>query len=584
MQLTYIFEVLSKLNSALSTARKLSPAPHAHRLAPEVHADRDEGISDEDDPAELRVLLELNEHEASILRLKVEDLERENAESKKYVRELQAKLRQDGNGSKGSLLGSFGSSSSAAEKKLKALNEELLQVRKQLQEKEQSAETMRAQVAKLTILETENERLVKENKRLTLRKGAGSMERNGEADLPKLKDALSLAQKERDELVARVKRMTLEAEGKLPSRTPKRVNDLTPKSHLKRWVEELEDEITELRVQLGSAGASQLKALQASKESLEEELQKCKQRLTLAEGDVSRLKLLNGSSKAKELEQKLKGSDEEAKKLNSKLKELEDKLKKQETQLKQSEANKSSLETQNKREKEKLTGLEKDYEKQNKEREKLETKITQLDNELASAKKSAEKTKSSLEKDIKELKTKASKSDSKQMQELRKQLEESQKRYEELNTHWEKLSEETILMRAQLTTEKQTLQSELSASKQKLSDMDTIRIERTEMAKKLSESQRKIVELKARTMKMNSNAGGEHERQMLKNKLAEKEHEYERLRRENEMNIDLVFQLRKDNDDLNSKLSDFNRIEQAQSSLNGHGARREAEIKELKSQ
>lgn len=518
------------------------------------------------------------------MRLKVEDLERENAESKKYVRELQAKLRQESNGSKGSLLGSFGSSSSAAEKKLKALNEELLQVRKQLQEKEQSAETMRAQVAKLTILETENERLVKENKRLTLRKG-GSMERNGEAELPKLKDALSQAQKERDELTARVKRMTLEAEAKLPSRTPKRVNDLTPKSHLKRWVEELEDEITELRVQLGSSGVSQLKALQASKESLEEELQKCKQRLTLAEGDVSRLKLLNGSSsKSKELEQKLKSSDEEAKKLNSKVKELEDKLKKQETLLKQSEANKSSLETLNKREKEKLTGLEKDYEKQNKEREKLETKITQLDNELASAKKSAEKTKSSLEKDIKDLKTKASKSDSKQMQELRKQLEESQKRYEELNTHWEKLSEETILMRAQLTTEKQTLQAELNATKQKLSDMDTIRIERTEMAKKLSESQRKIVELEAKAMKLSNNAGGDHERQMLKNKLAEKEHEYERLRRENEMNIDLVFQLRKDNDDLNSKLSDFNRIEQAQSSLNGHGARREAEIKELKSQ
>lgn len=562
----------------------MSPAPHAHRLAPEVHADRDEGISDEDDPAELRVLLELNEHEASILRLKVEDLERENAESKKYVRELQAKLRQDSNGSKSSLLGSFGSSSSAAEKKLKALNEELLQVRKQLQEKEQSAETMRAQVAKLTILETENERLVKENKRVTLRKG-GSMERNGDAELPKLKDALALAQKERDELTARVKRMTLEADGKLPSRTPKRVNDLTPKSHLKKWVEELEDEITELRVQLGSSGTSQMKALQASKDSLEEELQKCKQRLTLAEGDVTRLKLLNGSSsKAKELELKLKSSDEEAKKLNSKMKELEDKLKKQETLLKQSESSKSSLETQNKREKEKLSGLEKDYEKQNKEREKLETKIAQLDNELASAKKSAEKTKSTLEKDIKELKSKASKSDSKQMQELRKQLDESQKRYEELNTHWEKLSEETILMRAQLTTEKQTLQSELSATKQKLSDMDTIRIERTEMAKKLSESQRKIVDLEARAIKMSNSTGADHERQMLKNKLAEKEHEYERLRRENEMNIDLVFQLRKDNDDLNSKLSDFNRIEQAQSSLNGHGARREAEIKELKSQ
>ncbi|XP_030241267.1 myosin-6 isoform X3 [Drosophila navojoa] len=573
-----------------SRTRKLSPAPHLHRLAPEVHADRDEGISDEDDPIELRILLEVNEQEASILRLKVEDLEKENAESKKYVRELQAKLRQENtNGSKSSLL-SFGSSSSAAEKKLKALNDELVQLRKTLQEKEQSVETMRAQLAKLTTLETENEKLSKENKRLQLQslRRASSVEKNADAELPKLKETLAQVQKERDELTARVKRMQVEAEGKLPPRTPKRVNDLTPKSHLKKWVEELEDEISEMRVQLGSSGASQLKTLQLSKESLEEELQKCKQKLALAEGDLQRLKQLNGtSSKTKELEQKLKASEEESKKLNTKLKELEDKLKKQESQLKQTEASKSTLEAQNKREKEKLSNLEKDLEKQLKDREKLEAKISQLDGELLSAKKAAEKTKASLEKDIKDLKTKSSKSDSKQVQELKKQLEEvqaqlssEQKRYEELNTHWEKLSEETILMRAQLTTEKQSLQSELTAARYKLADMDTIRIERTDMARKLNEAQKKIQELEVKTLKTSNS--GDHERSMLKNKLAEKEHEYERLRRENEMNIDLVFQLRKDNDDLTSKLNDFNRIEQAQSSLNGHGARREAEIKELK--
>ncbi|XP_034099483.1 myosin-1 isoform X3 [Drosophila albomicans] len=576
-----------------SRTRRLSPAPHAHRLAPEVHADRDEGISDEDDPAELRILLELNEQEASILRLKVEDLEKENAESKKYVRELQSKLRQD-NGSKGSLLSLGGSSSSAAEKKLKSLNEELVVLRKNLQEKEQSAETMRAQLSKLTSLETENEKLTKENKRLqmqTLRKSS-SVEKNVEAELPKLKDALALAQRERDELTARVKRMQLEADGKLPTRTPKRVNDLTPKSHLKKWVEELEDEISEMRVLVGSCGANQLKTLQTNKESLEEELQKCKQKLALAEGDVQRLKQLNGSSsKTKELEQKLKGSDDEVKKLMARLKDHEEKLKKQEAQLKQSETSKSSLESQHKREKEKVSSLEKDSEKQAKEREKLESKITQLDSELLSAKKAAEKTKTSLEKDIKELKAKSSKSDSKQVQELKKQLEETQttlsgeqKRYEDLNNHWEKLSEETILMRAQLTTEKQSLQSELNSAMYKLSEMDTIRIERTDMARKLNESQKKIHELELKALKAGNNNSSEHERSMLKNKLAEKEHEYERLRRENEMNIDLVFQLRKDNDDLNSKLSDFNRIEQAQSSLNGHGARREAEIKELKTQ
>ncbi|XP_070070984.1 myosin heavy chain, cardiac muscle isoform isoform X1 [Drosophila takahashii] len=573
-----------------SRSRKLSPTPHPHRLAPEVHADRDEGISDEDDPAELRILLELNEQEASILRLKVEDLEKENAESKKYVKELQAKLRQDSssNGSKSSLL-SFGTSSSAAEKKLKTLNEELVQLRRTLVEKEQAVDSLKDQLSKLDTLEAENDKLAKENKRLmALRKAS---EKNGEVD-QKMKESLALAQRERDELTARLKRMQLEAEAKLPPRTAKRVNDLTPKSHLKKWVEELEDEIGEMRVMLSSCGTDQLKALQAAKGTLEEDLRKCKQKLSLAEGDVQRLKLLNGSSsKVSDLEQKLKRSDEDTKKLNSKLKDLEEKVKKQEAQLKLGETSKSSWESQSKREKEKLSSLEKDIEKQSKEKERLEAKISQLDADLLTAKKSAEKSKSSLEKEIKDLKAKASKSDSKQVQDLKKQVEEvqaslssEQKRYEDLNNHWEKLSEETILMRAQLTTEKQSLQAELNANKQKISEMDTIRIERTDMARKLSEAQKKIADLQAKALKTVNGNGGEYERTVLKNKLAEKEHEYERLRRENEMNIDLVFQLRKDNDDLNGKLSDYNRIEQAQSSLNGHGARREAEIRELKEQ
>jgi len=568
----------------------LSPTPHPHRLAPEVHADRDEGISDEDDPAELRILLELNEQEASILRLKVEDLEKENAESKKYVRELQAKLRQDSssNGSKSSLL-SFGTSSSAAEKKLKTLNEELVQLRRTLAEKDQAVDSLKDQLSKLNTLETENDKLVKENKRLlALRKAS---EKSGEVD-QKMKESLAVAQRERDELTARLKRMQMEAESKLPARTAKRVNDLTPKSHLKKWVEELEDEISEMRIMLSSCDTDQLKALQAAKGTLEEDLRKCKQKLSLAEGDVQRLKLLNGSSsKVSDLEQKLKRSDEDSKKLNSKLKDLEEKVKKQEAQLKLGETSKSSWEAQSKKEKEKLSSLEKDIEKQSKEKEKLEAKITQMDADLLSAKKSAEKSKASLEKEIKDLKAKASKSDSKQVQDLKKQVEEvqaslsaEQKRYEDLNNHWEKLSEETILMRAQLTTEKQTLQAELNAQKQKIAEMDTIRIERTDMARKLSEAQKKIADLQAKALKAVNGNGGEYERTVLKNKLAEKEHEYERLRRENEMNIDLVFQLRKDNDDLNGKLSDYNRIEQAQSSLNGHGARREAEIRELKEQ
>lgn len=41
--------------------RKLSPTAPTNRLAIEAPNEKDEGISDEEDPAELRLLLELNE-------------------------------------------------------------------------------------------------------------------------------------------------------------------------------------------------------------------------------------------------------------------------------------------------------------------------------------------------------------------------------------------------------------------------------------------------------------------------------------------------------------------------------------------
>ncbi|XP_012155212.1 myosin heavy chain, skeletal muscle isoform X2 [Ceratitis capitata] len=612
--------LMSRVGAA---TRKLSPIPH--RLVPEAASERDEGISDEDDPAELRILLELNEQEASILRQRVDDLEKENRETKKHVRELQEKVQQAEMGDKkssSSFLSFNSTSANAADKKLKALNEELLQLRKSLSDKDRTIERLQAEIAdktgsalpqdanidskrqlklveqeasvlrtKITTLESENEKLLKENKRMQLQalRKSTSLEKNGTngEELAKLKVSLETMERERNELDSKLKRILQEAEEKLPMRTPKRVTDLTPKNHLKKWVEELEDEIREMRVIVLNSGGDKLKTLETEKSTLEEQLQKAKQRLNIAEGDIDRLKTLTSSTpKLSELEQKLKKSDDEARKFSSKVKEFEEKIKKQDNQIKTIEAAKAVLESQVKREKEKNTTLEKDYEKERKEREKLESKLTQLEADLISAKKAAEKTKATLEKEVKELKIKSSKSDSKQVQELKKQLEDLQnqlleenKRYKDLNTHWEKLSEETILMRAQLTTEKDNMQMELNSMRQKLNEMDDIRVERAELAKKLNDVKRKLQEAEAKHIK---NGASEYEKTMLKNKLAEREQEYDRLRRENEMNIDLVFQLRKENEDLSSKLSDFSRIEQAQYSINEHSSSLQAEIKTLK--
>uniref|UniRef100_T1PEI9 SOGA coiled-coil domain-containing protein n=1 Tax=Musca domestica TaxID=7370 RepID=T1PEI9_MUSDO len=583
-----------------SRTRKLSPTPR--RLAPEVQAERDEGISDEDDPAELRILLELNEQEASILRQKVEDLEKQNTEAKKQVRELQEKLAASPTDKKSGFL----SASNSSDKKLKALNDELETLRKSLAEKDKQIERLQSSSSsqsnfnvkrqldmveqeatvlrsKITALEAENERIQKENKRLQLL----SLKKSPSTDsgeLAKLKQALAAVEEQKNGLETKLKRILQETETKLPPRLEIRVTDLTPKNQLKKWVEELDDEITELRALVANSSALSLKNLQAEKKSLEDELSKYKAKLTQVENDLQKSKT-SSTPKVSELEKQIKKTEDEIKQSNSKIKDLEEKLKKQENLLKQTESNKLSLEQQMKLDKEKLSKLEKDCEKERKDREKLEAKLSQKDNDLLQARKNADKIKLSLEKEIKDLKIKSSKSDSKQVQELKKQVEDLQdslssetRRYNELNVQWEKLSEETILMRAQLTTEKNTLQTELNNANQKISELETIRVNRTELAKKLNDAQKKIQELETKTLKNNSK---EYEKTMLQNKLDEKTHEYERLKRENEMNIDLVFQLRKDNDDLNRKLSDFTRIEQAKSSLNGHSADLENEIKAL---
>lgn len=280
-----------------------------------MHADRDEGISDEDDPAELRILLELNEQEASTLRIKVESLEKDYAESRKQVRELQDKLYEEAkSGKKTGLTGTL------ADKKIKALTEELEQMKKSILEKEKVIDRLKSEGAgktssygnvdakrqldlveqeasilrsKISSIETENEKLLKENKRLQLqamRKTPSTEKSNGSIpqaeELNKLKDSLAAAEKERNDLQQKLKIIMQEAESQLPPRSPKRITDLTPKNHLKKWVEELEEEVNEMRVMLLKSNKDDMKNLEEEKQKLEENLKKTQQKLSVAEGDI----------------------------------------------------------------------------------------------------------------------------------------------------------------------------------------------------------------------------------------------------------------------------------------------------------
>lgn len=67
-------------------------SPTNNRLSVNSSTEKDEGISDDEDLAEIKLQLELSEQEAAVLRKKVEELEAENERVKKKSKDLQDKL------------------------------------------------------------------------------------------------------------------------------------------------------------------------------------------------------------------------------------------------------------------------------------------------------------------------------------------------------------------------------------------------------------------------------------------------------------------------------------------------------------
>lgn len=88
------FETITSHNSCYLfdyyrlTGRKLSPTNN--RLTPEASIEKE--ISDDEDPSELKLQIELSEQQLSVLRKKVEELETDNGKMKKKTKELQDKL------------------------------------------------------------------------------------------------------------------------------------------------------------------------------------------------------------------------------------------------------------------------------------------------------------------------------------------------------------------------------------------------------------------------------------------------------------------------------------------------------------
>ncbi|KAJ8735471.1 hypothetical protein PYW07_007091 [Mythimna separata] len=128
-------------------SRKLSPTPPSNKL--NIDINEKDGKTDEEDPAELRLLLELNEQEASVLRRKVEEMEQDKDSLKKQVKELTDKIAsQPKTNSTVTLRRTTNNkTNNLAEEKVKVLEDEIAELRKKLIEKERDCERLHAELS-----------------------------------------------------------------------------------------------------------------------------------------------------------------------------------------------------------------------------------------------------------------------------------------------------------------------------------------------------------------------------------------------------------------------------------------------------
>lgn len=625
--------------SKAKSNRRLSPTAPSRRLRPEPPSERDEGISDEDDPAELRLQLELNEQETTVLRRRIEELEKDGNSSKQKIKELEEKLgKETATKAKSfkSKTNDLGIKDPLKDKKMLVMEDEISDLRKKVIEKDRECERLEAELSlakttkgaknivqktkslelavteqqnldikrqlqvveqeasvlrsKTSKLEQDNEKLQSELKKMQLQvaraKAGGSKELNKDETG---NDKLQKLEKERDELAAKLKRIL--EDDKLPKRTSKKYSDSLTKQQLKNMIEELENEVIETRAIASKSSTSSFKYLEDEKNRLEQSLKETESRYKTA---LEEIKILKSSSappsKARELE--LSVSKLERYKIDSeaKLKDLEEKTKKQDAALKQAEALKALQESQHKIDKEKLGKLEKELDKEKKDSFRWETKVAELDSDLQALRKVSEKQKNELEKEISTLKAKASDSPTKKMQELKNQCDELQsrlnielKKYNELNTKHEQLHDQKAAMSIEMERDKINLEVEVKNLRTKVNDLEIssskTKRENEDLTRRLAELQRTLSNKSGKEAQL---ASLELEKNRLKAQLDETTTEAVKVAKENEMNKELVTQLKNESDDLRRRLDDFDRINKAQRNMSNHHGSLQTEIEDLK--
>ncbi|XP_058061394.1 uncharacterized protein LOC131211792 isoform X2 [Anopheles bellator] len=644
MQLKKMASKAKTKSSIFSKARKLSPAPIS-RSSSETPVEKDEGISDEEDPAEMRLQLELNEQEMAVFRRKIEELEIENKQGREQIKDLQESLASKTKELGRKLPSLTGSKTSSGvkdplqDKKITVMEDEISELRKKLIEKDREFERLQAEMA---LVKSKGGKLLSKSKSLdalteqqaqdlkrqfqvveheatVLRAKTQSLEQDNEkyqseikalqlqvsrkpatttaADTKKLNDTIEQLQKENQSLDTRLRRIVQETTNQLPARTPKNPTDMHTKLQMKKMVEECETEIDDLRALVAKTGAMNISALEKDKRTLADELSETKLQRELLEKEISVLKketIENHAVKLNDAQRNVEKLEDENRKQNEKIKMLEDKISKINSSMRTTEASKSLLDIQLKAEKDKHATTEKDLEKLRKEKTKLESRIADIEKELQLSKKNADLIKESMEREIVTLKSKSSvgeedSASSKILQELKKQNEDltaeihqQSKRFDELLQKHETMEEDHLVLRAQLASEREKTQ-EAQKLREKLIQSEAIETrlvkENTNLSRKLVEAQKKLATVE--TNAENRYASIELEKSRIKTSLEDKQHEFEKLNKEKEMNAYQVNQLKKDNEDLRGKLDDYERINKTQRTLSEHNAQLEQELKNL---
>ncbi|XP_069361949.1 early endosome antigen 1 isoform X3 [Maniola hyperantus] len=310
-------------------SRKLSPTPPTNRLAIEAPNEKDEGISDEEDPAELRLLLELNEQEAAVLRKKVEELELDRDSLKKQVKELTEKISsvttKQNVHSTVNLRKNTSKNSNLAEEKVKVLEDEIAELRKKLIEKERDCERLHAQLsltqkkpkasliksksldandqqnvdlkrqlqvieqeanvlrAKTQSLEADNEKLQAENKKLQLLKNTKTLRTEKSLDLNTNK--ISKLETELKDALTKIKDLEYNKDKEDKSEKKVRFGEMAKKDNDALKVKQ--DELDKLKLSFNKAKKEKAKLQTTLKELKEDAMKKFKPRTPKKVTDIT---------------------------------------------------------------------------------------------------------------------------------------------------------------------------------------------------------------------------------------------------------------------------------------------------------